>query len=154
VGTAVDAVADGDAGAGRETRRGRLPPSLEEALLGSWPLPFGWIVIAEPVAGGQLRDMVSQAEILGGSGPPGAPAGLGGNHQGLLRDVMAMQPGSGTAPYGGPASPLAGRSAVVRSGTCGAGADDGQAEPVPFTVPGPLGAGLPGGVIHEYRVVA
>jgi hypothetical protein len=48
---------------GARRAAGRLPPSLEEALLGSWPLPFGWIVIAEPVAGGQLRDMVSQVAL-------------------------------------------------------------------------------------------
>jgi len=40
-----------------------LPPSLEEALLGSWPLPFGWMVIAEPVTDGQLQDMVSQVAL-------------------------------------------------------------------------------------------
>jgi hypothetical protein len=40
-----------------------LPPSLEEALLGSWPGPFGWMVIAEPVIVGQLRDMVSQVAL-------------------------------------------------------------------------------------------
>jgi len=42
---------------------GVLPPSFEEALLGSWPGPFGWIVIAEPVTDSQLRDMVSQVAL-------------------------------------------------------------------------------------------
>ena len=42
---------------------GVLPPSLEDALLGSWPGPFGWMVIAEPVTDGQLRDMVSQVAL-------------------------------------------------------------------------------------------
>jgi hypothetical protein len=41
----------------------RFPPSLEEALLGSWHRTFGWIVIAEPVADGHLRDMVSQIAL-------------------------------------------------------------------------------------------
>ena len=28
----------------------RLPPSLEECLLAVWPGPFGWLLVAEPVA--------------------------------------------------------------------------------------------------------
>src|SRR6185437_5124157 len=39
-----------------------LPP-LADGLLGSWPLPFGWLVIAEPVAAGQLRDLVREAAL-------------------------------------------------------------------------------------------
>ena len=48
---------------GASRAAGMLPPSLEEALLGSWPLPFGWLVIAEPVADGRLRDLVSQVAL-------------------------------------------------------------------------------------------
>ena len=40
-----------------------MPPSLEDALLGSWPGPFGWMVIAEPVTDGQRREMVSQVAL-------------------------------------------------------------------------------------------
>ena len=40
-------------------RTAEVLPSLEELLLGSWPGPFGWIVIAEPIAAGQLREMAS-----------------------------------------------------------------------------------------------
>src|SRR5262249_28927268 len=52
---------------GQEQGRGSaaaapLPP-LEEVLLGSWPLPFGWLVIAQPVAAGQLRGLASEAPL-------------------------------------------------------------------------------------------
>ena len=42
----------GPAAAGRAAAA--VPPSLEDALPGSWPGPFGWLVIAEPVTDGQL----------------------------------------------------------------------------------------------------
>ena len=43
----------------------RLPPSLEECLLATWPGPFGWLLIAEPLAGaeiGQIADQVAWGE--------------------------------------------------------------------------------------------
>jgi uncharacterized protein len=66
--TPVGIIADSllaDSGQEPGARRtgGMLPPSLEEALLGSWPLPFGWVVIADPVTDGQLRDLVSQVAL-------------------------------------------------------------------------------------------
>ena len=58
VGIIADALfADSDREPGAGRAAGMAAPSLEEALLGSWPLPFGWMVIAEPVASGQLREM-------------------------------------------------------------------------------------------------
>jgi hypothetical protein len=173
---------------GQEHGRGRaaaapLPP-LEEVLLGSWPLPFGWLVIAQPVAAGQLRELAGEAamsqlmaqrsdspraqlearraagrhaelrrapatglwdiwllaggdspdaaaqvagllcasadldglpyalapgrgcgaleQVLGGPGQPGAPAGPG---NGLLRDIIAMQPAPAAGSAGRPAVP-------------------------------------------------
>jgi hypothetical protein len=38
-------------------------PSLEEALLGSWPGPFGWLVIAWPVPGDVLGEMTSEVAL-------------------------------------------------------------------------------------------
>jgi hypothetical protein len=50
-----------------EHSRGRAAAAplspLEEVLLGSWPLPFGWIVIAQPVAAGQLRELTGSAAM-------------------------------------------------------------------------------------------
>lgn len=41
-----------------EERRGRDPgTSLEDVLLGSWVASFGWMLIAEPVRAGQLREL-------------------------------------------------------------------------------------------------
>src|SRR5215469_9566068 len=42
---------------------GMLPPSLEESLLGSMPGPFGWMVLAEPVADVQLRAMLDEVAL-------------------------------------------------------------------------------------------
>jgi hypothetical protein len=42
---------------------GQVAPSLEEGLLGSWPASFGWIVMAEPVADGQVSEMISGAAL-------------------------------------------------------------------------------------------
>jgi uncharacterized protein len=50
---------DGERGAGGD-RGGGL--SLDDGLLGSWSGPFGWLVVAEPVAAGELRAL---AEDLG-----------------------------------------------------------------------------------------
>jgi uncharacterized protein len=33
---------------GSDGTTGQVAPSLEDGLLGSWPRPFGWIVVAEP----------------------------------------------------------------------------------------------------------
>ena len=90
---------DREPGAGRTA--GRLPPSPEEALLGSWPLPFGWIVIAEPVAGGQLRDMVSQVAL----------AQLAAQrHDSPRAQLEARRGGAGTPSCGGPPRPGCGTS--------------------------------------------
>jgi hypothetical protein len=40
---------------------GRMAPSLEECLLPAWAGPFGWLVIAEPVSGGELRRLADEA---------------------------------------------------------------------------------------------
>ena len=43
----------------------RIPPSLEECLLATWPGPFGWLLIAEPLAAaeiGQIADQVARSE--------------------------------------------------------------------------------------------
>jgi hypothetical protein len=193
-----------DRGPGPLAAAASLPP-LEEVLLGSWPLPFGWLVIAQPVAAGRLRELASEAsmsqlmaqrsdspraqlearraagrhaelrrapatglwdiwllaggdspdaaaqiagllcasadldglpyalvpgpgggrldQVLGGPGQPPASAGTGGPGNGLLRDIIAMQP----APSPGPGPrPLAPVRAPQRAGP---EADDG--EPVP-----------------------
>jgi uncharacterized protein len=36
-------------------------PSLDEGLLGSWTGPFGWLVVAQPVAPAQLRALAEEA---------------------------------------------------------------------------------------------
>ena len=36
------------------------PPTLEECLLASWPGPFGWLLVAEPVGAGQIEDIADQ----------------------------------------------------------------------------------------------
>ena len=36
------------------------PPSLEECLLAVWPGPFGWLLVAEPVAGGEIGEIADQ----------------------------------------------------------------------------------------------
>jgi len=41
-----------------------LPPSLEECLLAVWPGPFGWLLVAEPVAGGEIGEIADQAARL------------------------------------------------------------------------------------------
>ncbi len=38
----------------------RLPPSLEECLLAVWPGPFGWLLVAEPVGGGEIGEIAGQ----------------------------------------------------------------------------------------------
>ena len=42
-------------------RRGSLPLSLDDALLGSWTGPFGWLVLAEPVAPATLSALAEEA---------------------------------------------------------------------------------------------
>jgi hypothetical protein len=39
----------------------RLKPSLEDCLLDIWPAPFAWFVLAEPVAGNDLRELTAYA---------------------------------------------------------------------------------------------
>ena len=36
------------------------PPSLEECLLAVWPGPFGWLLVAEPVTGGEIGEIAGQ----------------------------------------------------------------------------------------------
>jgi len=52
-------LADDEQERGRGRGATEAMPSLEQLLLGSWPGPFGWIVIAEPIGAGQLREMAS-----------------------------------------------------------------------------------------------
>jgi hypothetical protein len=186
-------------------RTAEVLPSLEELLLGSWPGPFGWIVIAEPVATVQLREMASAAalaqlsaqrmdsprsqletrraaarhaelrraattglwdiwllaggsspdaaaqiagllcasadldglpyalvpgrgcgaleQMLGGPGQPRAAMGSAGSGNGLLRDIVAMQPAPTVAPGARPVSP------VRQPQWAGAGTDDGDPAP-------------------------
>jgi uncharacterized protein len=55
---AIGGISDGlvvaDRGANGDEGRDRAGPSLEECLLPAWGGPFGWIVVAEPVASGEL----------------------------------------------------------------------------------------------------
>jgi uncharacterized protein len=44
-----------------ERRTGeRPPPTLEECLLAVWPGPFGWLLVAEPVAAGEIGEIADQ----------------------------------------------------------------------------------------------
>jgi len=57
---AIGAISDGlrpEAGSGTGDRP---RPSLEECLLAVWPGPFGWLLVAEPVAGGEIAGLADQ----------------------------------------------------------------------------------------------
>jgi uncharacterized protein len=41
----------------------REPPSLDDVLPGSWPEPFGWMVIAAPVTDARRREKISQVAM-------------------------------------------------------------------------------------------
>jgi DNA helicase HerA-like ATPase len=59
-------VADGEAG---RARPGGAPAgrprtiSLDEALLGSWTGPFGWLVVADPVAPAELEQLAAEVRL-------------------------------------------------------------------------------------------
>jgi DNA helicase HerA-like ATPase len=55
-----DGLLTADASAG-DRGPGRAGLSLDEGLLGSWTGPFGWLVLAEPVAAGPLRELAEEA---------------------------------------------------------------------------------------------
>ena len=62
-GSVMGCLPDGQASNGSGYRADqRVGLSLDEGLLGGWSGAFGWLVVAEPVAGGQLRAL---AEELG-----------------------------------------------------------------------------------------
>jgi uncharacterized protein len=49
---------------GRADPDGReLPPSLEDGLLSAWLDGFGWLLLAEPVAEGELNDLAAEAAL-------------------------------------------------------------------------------------------
>jgi len=56
-----DAAGLDGADGGRDTRPGML--SLDEALLGTWTRPFGWMVIAEPLTAAHLRALAAEAGL-------------------------------------------------------------------------------------------
>jgi DNA helicase HerA-like ATPase len=58
--TAITAITDGLLLDDPPTGENLLRPSLEEILLGVWQGPFAWCVVAEPVSGGELDELIAQ----------------------------------------------------------------------------------------------
>jgi hypothetical protein len=54
---------DKELACGSDGATGQVAPSLEDGLLGSWPRPFGWIVVAEPAGNDQAGEMISQVSL-------------------------------------------------------------------------------------------
>jgi uncharacterized protein len=55
---------DGQGGDGNRSRGERgMALSLDEGLLGSWSGPFGWLVVAEPIAPGELRALAEDVGV-------------------------------------------------------------------------------------------
>ena len=72
----TDALLAGHDDAGRPDRDAR--PSLEDGLLSAWSGPFAWLVLAEPVAAGQLGDLADEVSLaqLGAQRSDSPPAQL------------------------------------------------------------------------------
>jgi len=48
-------------------RAGAIGPSLDDGLLATWPGPFGWLVLAEPVSRADLEELIQATSFALGS---------------------------------------------------------------------------------------
>ena len=57
---AVGGISDGLLAEDEPRTAGQAPASLEECLLAVWPGPFGWLLLAEPLGGGEIGEIADE----------------------------------------------------------------------------------------------
>ncbi len=61
---AIGGISDGLLPDAERRDGGRRAPSLEECLLATWPGPFGWLLLAEPLPGAQVQALADEIARL------------------------------------------------------------------------------------------